>query len=284
MEPDGPQGPSAGASGASAGRGRVLLRPRWIVGHLLALVLVAAFVNFGFWQLRRLAAVGERNAVIEARAAEAPLALDRALATAVGSATAPGAPSFPEYRNVVVTGTFDPEHEVLLRGRSAGGRPGFHLLTPLTISGAGAWSGSAVLVERGWVPYDLDTVPVADAPPPGGTVTVTGELRAPQGPPTDSWAVMAPRDPPDGKLTQSFYADVTRLQPQMPYPLVPAWITLRSSTPPHPSELPLPVPEHALDEGPHLGYAIQWFAFAVVGLVGYALLLRATLRRERSGG
>ena len=288
MEPHSPRGGSAGAlgtsggaSGAPIGRGPVLLRPRWIAGHLLALVLVVAFVNFGFWQVRRLAAARERNAVIEARAAEAPIALDQALAAAVGGATATDAVAFPEYRNVVVTGTFDPEHEVLLRGRSANGRPGFHLLTPLTIAGAGAWSGSAVLVERGWVPYDLDSVPVADAPPPSGTVTVTGELRAPQGPPTDAWAVLAPRDPPDGPLTQSFYADVARLQPQMPYPLVPAWITLRSSTPPHPSELPLPVPEHALDEGPHLGYAIQWFAFAVVGLVGYALLLRATLRRER---
>ncbi|MFO7546318.1 MAG: SURF1 family protein [Trueperaceae bacterium] len=292
MEPDGPQGASAGTSGAPDARGRVLLRPRWTFGHLLALVLVVAFVNFGFWQLRRLASVRERITIIEARAAEAPMALDQALDEALDEAVASDTPGdeageaapFPEYRNVVVTGTFDPEHEVLLRGRSANGQPGFHLLTPLAIAEAGEWSGSAVLVERGWVPYDHDSVPVSDAPPPSGTVTVTGELRAPQRPPTDAWAVLAPRDPPDGKLTQSFYADVTRLQPQMPYPLVPAWITLRSSTPPHPSGLPVPVPEHALDEGPHLGYAIQWFAFAVVGVVGYALLLRATLRREQRGG
>lgn len=295
MPTDRTEAAPAGGSEAPATAARVLLRPRWIAGHLLALVLVVAFVNFGFWQLRRLASVRERNAVIEARAVEAPVALDDVLdrarlgavvggaaglpaGEAAGEAAGEGEP-FPEYRNVVVRGTFDAEHEVLLRGRSANGQPGFHLLTPLTIADGGAWSGSAVLVERGWVPYDHDTVPVQDAPPPAGTVEVLGELRSPQQPPTDAWAVLAPRDPPDGVLTQTFYADVTRLQPQMPYPLVPAWITLRSSTPAHPSGLPQPVAEHVLDEGPHLGYAIQWFAFAIVGVVGYALLLRATLRR-----
>lgn len=280
--------PTEALTGAPQGAMRVLLRPRWIAGHLLALVLVVAFVNFGFWQLRRLASVRERNAVIVARAAEAPVELDEALTAiageakdgAVGEGAVEAAGAFPAYRRVVARGAFDAEHEVLLRGRSANGRPGFHVLTPLVIEDDGAWSGYAVLVERGWVPYDHDTVPVADAPPPAGTVEVLGELREPQGPPTDAWAVLAPRDPPDGALTQAFYVDVGRLQPQIPNPLVPAWITLRAVTPAHPLELPVPVPEHVLDEGPHLGYAIQWFAFAVVGVVGYALLLRATVRRD----
>ena len=69
-----------------------------------------------------------------------------------------------EYLPVVVTGSYSPENEVLLRGRSTGGGPGFHVLTPLVLgSDAGELAGKAVLVERGWVPYDMDEVPVVAA-------------------------------------------------------------------------------------------------------------------------
>ena len=33
-----------------------------------------------------------------------------------------------------------------------------------------------------------------------------------------------------------------------------------------------------MDEGPHLGYAIQWFSFAVIALVGAAVAVRADRR------
>lgn len=279
-----PAGEGAGSATAPTAPARpavpasVLLRPRWIAGHLLALVLVVAFVNFGFWQLRRLEAVRARNATIVERTALPPVALDDALAGVTPEA-------FPEYRSVQAGGVFDPAHEVLLRGRSLGGQPGFHVVTPLLLpTGDAAAPARAVLVERGWVPYELDVVPVEPALPPEGSVFVVGELRAPQRPPTDAWAALAPRDPPEGALTQTFYVDVARLQPQMPYALVPAWIALRAMTPASAGDLPKPLPEHDLDEGPHLGYAIQWFGFALVGVVGYALLLRATVRRETRAG
>ncbi len=46
-------------------------------------------------------------------------------------------------------------------------------------------------------------------------------------------------------------------------------------------ELPIPVdlPDFD-DEGPHLAYAIQWFGFALVGLVGFYFLVR---NKGRSG-
>jgi surfeit locus 1 family protein len=46
--------------------------------------------------------------------------------------------------------------------------------------------------------------------------------------------------------------------------------------------LPIPPsPPDFSDEGPHLAYAVQWFSFAVIGLVGYVLLL-GRARRSRS--
>jgi cytochrome oxidase assembly protein ShyY1 len=45
------------------------------------------------------------------------------------------------------------------------------------------------------------------------------------------------------------------------------------------TDLPVPAaPPTFDDEGPHLAYAIQWFAFLVIGLVGYVFLIRKSLR------
>jgi len=46
---------------------RFLLRPRWIVFHLVVVAAIVAMVNFGFWQLRRLDDRQEFNALVEAR-------------------------------------------------------------------------------------------------------------------------------------------------------------------------------------------------------------------------
>src|SRR5690606_1234437 len=46
---------------------RFLLRPLWLLSHLLVLALVVTMVNLGFWQLDRLDQRRDRNAVIEAR-------------------------------------------------------------------------------------------------------------------------------------------------------------------------------------------------------------------------
>ena len=32
----------------------------------------------------------------------------------------------------------------------------------------------------------------------------------------------------------------------------------------------------ALDDGPHVSYAIQWFAFAIISIVGLVIFLRRT--------
>src|SRR5690606_29565385 len=189
---------------------------------------------------------------------------------------------FPAYTLVRVEGRFAAADEVLLRGRSLAGQPGFNLVTPLLLDDPDpSLAGAAILVERGWVPYDHDSVPVTDAAPPPGTVTVTGRLR----PPATAPGGLAPRDPAEGDLVQTYYVDTARLQQQLPYRLVPAYLTITELVPPHPGSLPRPLPADDLTAGPHLGYAIQWFAFALVGVVGYGILLRKVRRdaAARSG-
>ena len=95
--------------------------------------------------------------------------------------------SLDHYR-AVATGTFVPESEVLIRSQVYRDVAGFDVITPLL-----AEDGPAVLVNRGWVPLEMDQVPVAEAPPPTGVVTVEGWLARPR-----SGRHSGPTDPETG--------------------------------------------------------------------------------------
>ena len=261
---------------------RRLLTPAWIAGHLLAIAVVVSFSNFGAWQMRRHEQRVEQNAFIEARLAEAPVGLEAALAKAEaerrGSAVWADGDALA-YRRVRVTGRYDPAHEVLRRPVARDGVPGFHVVTPLVLA-----DGSAVLVERGWVPQEHDRVPLEAAPPPQGEVTIDAWAFAGDRPPTGAWAALAPRDPPDVVLTQVAYVDPVRLAEQMPYPLQPLRLVLEAGPrPPGDRQLPLPPLAPEMTLGPHLGYAIQWYGFVAVTVIGYAALMRRRYREAATG-
>jgi surfeit locus 1 family protein len=220
------------------------------------LVVAAGFVRLGFWQLARLDQRKTMNQVIEANLQAPAETLDEAVAMGEDI----------EYRHVTVVGSYVPEDEVLLRNRSYEGQNGFHALTPLDLG-----SGSTILVDRGWVPLTLDQPPVL--PPPQGQVEVTGVLRLSKAP-----SGVGPKDPASGRLQLVFWPDMDRLASQMPGTLEPVYLELRSQTPTGVGEQPVPAPDPVLTDGPHLSYALQWFSFALIAIVGYVLLLRKQSR------
>lgn len=245
---------------------KALLAPRWLAGHLVAISLVVAFVNLGLWQLQRLEARTATNALIQQQLAGEPRAL-RSLIEASGE------PEALRYHRTFVSGRFDPEQEVLLRSRSHQGEPGWHVLTPLLFA-----EDRALLVNRGWVPFGMDTPPLEAVRPPEGEVTVWGLLQPSQKPP-EGWLVV--RDPPQGVLSKVFWVDTERLAQQFPYRLEPFYLELTAQQPATPGPLPVPPPPPEIGAGPHLSYALQFFAFALIGIVGYGLLLRRVLTEHR---
>jgi hypothetical protein len=105
---------------------------------------------------------------------------------------------------------------------SRDGVPGFHVVTPLVLS-----DGSAVLVERGWVPQHHDLVPVRAAPPPQGEVTIRAWAFPGETPPVrPAGRTGAARSRRRAAGRRLAYLDLERLAPQMPYALQPLRLVL----------------------------------------------------------
>lgn len=232
----------------------LLRRPAWVMLGSVAVGLAILFVNLGLWQLRRLGEVRLDNAVAIARLAAEPVPIELAVHPAADLVVAGEEHRF---RRVVATGEFEPREEVLVRSQTNGGVAGFHVITPLVTDRA------AILVNRGWVPLEFDTPPVPAAPPQG-TVTLTLVLQA-----TRERGRLGPEDP-RGEADVVNRVDIARLGSQIEHPLYPVYgleVAERDG-------LPVPVALPEFDDGPHLSYAIQWFAFAVIAVGGFWVLLR----------
>lgn len=244
---------------------RRLLRPSAIVSHLLVLTVVVTCVALGQWQLDRLQAARANNALAAERLGAEPADLE---ALADPTQNGPIDEAALEYRRVEVTGTFRTDEEVLQRNRSLKNQSGFHVLTPLELTG-----GGVVLVRRGWVPASLEEPPVAEAAPPPGEVTVVGVLERPVDQPR-----FGAHDPDTGVLERVFHTDTSRLDRQVDGELFPMVLRVDAEVE-HPTaaDLPVPVGPPELDEGSHLSYALQWHIFAVLALVTYVLWWRRRL-------
>ncbi len=227
---------------------------RMILFAALALAGAALFVRLGFWQLDRLEQRRARNAILASRITAAPAAWSDTTAV--------------QYRRVRLAGRPDYEREIVLVGRSRRGSPGVNLVTPLRLAG----SDTAVLVNRGWV-YSPDGTAVDHAR------WREGEMLAVEGY-VEAFSVPGPGDlPANQRLARRLsHAAVSA---RFPYPIAAAYVvaidTGKVARPDAPVRPGLPSP----DEGPHLGYALQWFAFALIAVVGSGIAI-ATGRRDRT--
>lgn len=241
-----------------------LFTPRWITAHIGVLVIAFVFINLGFWQLRRLDARQQENAVAMSRYQAPPEDLDVLLDAAGDDYES------LRYRRATVSGTYDVSGEFLTRNQVYQEQAGFHVIDPLVKEGS-----EAVLVNRGWVPLQLDTPPVEQALPPNGEVSIVGWIN-----PSQTRPALGPTDPPDGNVYVFSRVDISRIQEQMDYPLDPVYLVLEGT---ESNRLPVALPPPSFDDlGNHLAYAIQWFGFALIGLVGYWFLIRKSLWKGRT--
>jgi cytochrome oxidase assembly protein ShyY1 len=124
------------------------------------------------------------------------------------------------------------------------------------------------------VPFDPEGRVPAVAEAPAGLVRVTGVLL-----PTEGSGEVRPAEAGPPRILTT--VDLVLLDERSRTQVADLYLHLTAQEPAQPRGVPRPAPVRALEEGPpHLSYAIQWFAFAAIGTIGYAALLR----RERRGG
>lgn len=224
-----------------------------VVGSLVILVVALVCVRLGIWQLHRLEQRRARNAATVARMRETPIILSSFLMDSTGIL----------FRRTRITGEYDDEHTIVAAGRSFHGLPGVYILTPLRVGGA------AVLVNRGWMPS-------ADA----ANIDLQG-IREPAPRNLEALIVEFSRDPrpPDRDTAASFkrvwfHLNHAAVQRSFPYPLASYVVQILPSQ--NAPKFPKRVDAPELDEGPHLGYVIQWFSFAIIAVAGWLIILLRT--------
>jgi surfeit locus 1 family protein len=235
------------------------MRPRHWAFSITALAVAAVCVRLGFWQLSRLEQRRQSNDLIRSQTALDPVEI---------SGADPPSDLAP-YRQAVASGTLDSSRQVILLNRSYNDEPGAHLITPLLLTP----SGPAIVVDRGWIPYDESTSGDLSGLDPSGSVHIRGILRASQ--PEPPWSILA--DPPsNGEWRRSWRnLNLERLQDQLPYPILSVY--LAQTEPIGGADTPRPDATIDLSEGPHLSYAIQWFSFALIAVGGGGIWLRRQL-------
>lgn len=239
-----------------------------LAGGLLVLLVAAVCVRLGFWQLSRLDERRSRNQQFREALALPPVEL-----TGDTLIHLLQQPDDFVYRRAVAYGHPRSDEEVVWRGRSLGGRPGVNVLTPFRTD-----AGVTVFVNRGWAPaadaatVDLAALRESAASPPLGVLIplpdAPGRARpvAIEAGGTTALSVQVP--------------DRAELASRFQSPILPLYLQEIPDArgPRLPIRLPLP---DLSDEGSHFGYAVQWFSFAAIALLGFAAVLWTRSRKRR---
>ena len=231
---------------------RVLVSRRWLGALAAAAVFATAAFFLGRWQWHRY----ETKAANADRIHSHYRAEPRPLTDVIGTSPVPLA---EEWTRVRAQGRYAADETLLARNRPLDGTYGYEVLVPLVLS-----DGSAVLVDRGWVPNAKNAETAPRVPrAPSGEVSLTGWVR----PSEPSLG----RDLPRGQLASISVADAAR---QVSQPLRGGYVVLEAEQGNPPRPTPLEEPDTGL--GPHQAYAFQWWA----GMVGAFVLVFLGARRE----
>ena len=234
--------------------------PAWAV--LLSAVALAAFASLGTWQLGR--AREKRDLVAEFAAGSRDTVEANGLDLG----------GLPRYQRVRLLGSYDPSRQVLLDNMpSAAGRPGYRVLTPLRRADGQGW----VMVDRGWVPLGASREVLPEVTVGAGERELSGVLDALPEPGLRLGPAAAPGAA--GWPRVLLFPTVADLESALGLALEPRIVLLDADLPDGYERIWRP----SLGFGPerHLGYALQWFAFAAVTVV---LFIALNLRRPAPDG
>jgi cytochrome oxidase assembly protein ShyY1 len=232
---------------------------RWVLLIVFVAIIGTVFVSLGDWQLDRLAERRARNA--------ATIANEQAPVRPAEDVFTRRITEADQWQRVEARGTFDADHQFVVRYRENGGNSGYEIVTPLRMS------TGTLLVDRGFATLSRSArIPAAAPAPPSGEVVVIGHVRR------NEQGRRKAVTPVDGQLR---LINSDAIGATLPYPVLNGYVSALVVQPPQAGDLqPLAVPE--LSEGPHFWYAVQWFIFTAFAVAGIVVFIRSDLRARRT--
>ncbi|CAN5820143.1 SURF1 family protein [soil metagenome] len=234
-----------------------LFNREWWWKTLIVILGVIILARLGVWQLHRRDYKNALNQMMAARWQMAPFDINHQ--------PLPSDLIDLQYRHIQVTGKFDYAHQILLKNDTRGEAPGASVITPLVLD-----DKRAILVARGWVPFDQTTPDKLSQFNEAVDTSVIGLIKESQ--------TLADVAVPTASLAapqmEWWRIDIGAIQQQMPYTLLPAFIAMLPEPGRKIDALPMRAVEpEPFDELEHSSYAYQWFTFGAILAFGYIQLI-----------
>jgi surfeit locus 1 family protein len=233
---------------------------KWTITTILVIIGTFILIRLGFWQLDRL----EQRKIFNQNYLE-QFSLSR---LDLNEFEDKNELVEMEYRKVVVSGFFDFQHEIYLQNQAWDNLPGYRVVTPLVLEN----NGGIVFIDRGWIGLeDLDQINRINQEY-DQLQEINGIIRKSQS--GDDFGI---RSTIENQNENGFYLfiNLEQLQSGLGEDIYPIYVQLdgeNSSIKPF-SKLP----KIEITEGPHFGYAIQWFFFAGILGFGYPFFVKKQL-------
>jgi surfeit locus 1 family protein len=224
---------------------------------LLTMLMLGVCIKLGIWQYNKAASRQSLQTQLNARQSESAVALPDKIATLESW----------RYKRVKFAGQYDTRYQILLDNQVHKTVAGFHVFTPVQVEG----SNTYVLVNRGWVPRKAAKVGEIPQPPiietPQGKQQIEGDI----GLPANKFFTMDTPPATDDKLQLVWQnLDMARYAKSVPFAVQPFVVRLDAQSAAGGFVRNWPPPGERVSM--HLGYAYQWFGFALTLLVIYIVL------------
>ena len=224
---------------------------------LLTVLMLFLCVKLGFWQLNKAANKQALQVQLNTRQGEPAAALPDKIVTLENW----------RYKRVKFSGNYDTRYQILLDNQVENTVAGYHVLTPMQVQGSKFY----VLINRGWIPRVNAKVGAAftipNIPSPQGLQELEGDIGLPA---AKFFTLEAPALKNGQWETVWQHLDMDRYTKSVPFAVQPFVVRLDPNNKSGGFVRNWPPPGERVSM--HLGYAYQWFGFALTLFVIFIVL------------
>ncbi|HEB81780.1 MAG TPA: SURF1 family protein [Gammaproteobacteria bacterium] len=221
------------------------------VGTVLAILGVALFASLGTWQVYRAIEKQQLQDDYDRKSEQPAFVLNENIDNLQNKM----------FLATRLVGHYDAENELLIDNTVYQGTAGYYVMTPFVLKDTARNGAEAVImVNRGWIPVGRDRNQLPELSVPAGEITISGQLAPPKSLPPLILGELPLKD----RVWP--YLDMEKFVRRSGYDVLPLIILLDEKDS---NGYVRDWPEYESRVGMHIGYAIQWYVFALIVLATY---------------